>query len=90
MPIPCQRVDARITMPGIVHGSTKHTGSQQRRTVLPWFVGVEGDLEALDNPESESWIELALHHLKLTQPVLTLFGLGERYGTIPRGFPTGT
>lgn len=56
MPVPCQRGDARITLPTIPHGSTPKnlTSQERRRTLLPWYVAVDEADERLDNEESDS------------------------------------
>ena len=89
VPIPCQRGDARITMSEMINGPTNNTDSQQQRTVFPCFVGVDSDLETLEGCYSGSWSQLATHHTKLTQPVLTPRSEG-RYNTIPLRFPAAT
>lgn len=40
-PVPCSRGDVRITKPELIHGSTETTAI--RRTILPWYVGVQSD-----------------------------------------------
>ncbi|MCJ1426662.1 hypothetical protein MMC29_004565 [Sticta canariensis] len=42
--VPCLLGQVRVTKPEIVHGSTASTGLRIRRTILPWYVGVQ-DME---------------------------------------------
>ena len=87
--IPCARGDARVTKPEVPHGSTGPQ-ARVRRTVLPWFVGLQPDMERLDNDESDTWSELAAHNLMLTAPKYTPSGLENRYGPPPFKFPPST
>lgn len=61
-----------------------------RRTILPWFVGVQEDGETLDNPESDKWSDLAVGYASQTPVKLTPSGLSNRYGPIPYKFPPAT
>ena len=66
-PFPCRRGDVRITRPEIPHGSTEGA-PQIRRTLFPWFTGVQPDMETLDNAESDSWSQLAVSYRDLEAP----------------------
>jgi len=63
-PVPCNRGDIRITLPQIIHGSTSKCDTR-RRVVFPWFTGIGADHEILDNPESETWSQIAACHRDL-------------------------
>jgi len=63
-PVPCRRGAIRITLPQIVHGSTAKSDSR-RKVVFPWFTGITEDHETLDNPESETWSQVAACHRDL-------------------------
>jgi hypothetical protein len=84
--VPCPRGAVRITLPHLPHGS--HGPAECiRRTMLPWFVGIQEDHEALDTAESGSWSELSAAHRDLGRASATPSGLAVRYGTIPYKFP---
>lgn len=91
-PVPCGRGDVRVTMPEIPHGSTRTSGASngRRRTILPWFVGLNEDGRTLDTEESETWGELAAAHTSQTAPRKTPSGLSNKYGPIPYKFPPST
>ena len=84
--VPCQRGGVRITMPQILHGANGPT-KEPRRTILPWFVGVQDDLETLEVLEAGTWSELAIAHRDMVAPRATPSGLANRYGAIPYRFP---
>jgi hypothetical protein len=55
--VPCRRGEVRVTLPHIPHGSHgPATGT--RRSMLPWFVGLQGDLSTLEVAESGTWDQL--------------------------------
>ena len=83
IPVPCKRGDVRVTKREILHGSTPNKGNGPRRTVLPWYVGVQEDGETLDNVESDKWSDLARAHASQTAPRVTPSGLANRFGPIP-------
>jgi hypothetical protein len=84
--VPCRRGEVRVTLPHIPHGANGPS-SGTRRTMLPWFVGVQDDLESLEVIEGGSWTDLAQAHRDLTSPTATPSGLANRYGAIPYRFP---
>ena len=86
VPVPAQRGTVRITRPEIPHGSTANS-RKIRRTILPWFVGIDDNHEQLDNPESESWGQLSQYHARQEAPQLTPSGHPNKYGPIPYRFP---
>ena len=85
-PVPTSRGAVRITMPGIPHGSTGPS-TRVRRTILPWFVGLQKDLETLEIAEGGTWEDLSKAHRDLTAGPATPSGLANRYGPIPYAFP---
>ena len=88
IPVPCQRGDVRVTKPEIVHGSTATTDSNAiRRTILPWYVGVQKDGVTLDNDQSETWLDLCAAYAQGTETQLTPSGHPVLYGRIPFRFP---
>ena len=88
--IPILHGDARITRPEIIHGSTDNEDGSFRRTILPWFVGVQEDMENLDMMESDKFSDLTLAHATQTAPDVTPSGWTNRYGAIPFRFPPTT
>jgi len=84
--VPCRRGEVRVTLPHLPHGSDgPSTGI--RRTMLPWFVGVQDDQETLDVVEGGTWSDLSTAHRDLVSPKATPSGLANRYGAIPYRFP---
>ena len=84
--VPCKPGDMRITLPSIPHGATGPT-TKLRRTMLPWFVGVQDDENSLEVIEGGTWSDLAASHRDFTAPKATPSGLPNRYGAIPYRFP---
>jgi hypothetical protein len=84
--IPCQRGEVKVFVPHLPHGADGTT-SDVRRTMFPWYVGVQDDHETLDVIEGGTWSDLALSHRDLTAPKATPSGLPNRHGIIPYRFP---
>jgi hypothetical protein len=84
--VPCRRGEVRVTMPHIPHGQDG-PATKVRRTMLPWFVGLQDDLESLEVLEGGTWAELSAAHRDLVSPRATPSGLANRYGAIPYRFP---
>ena len=84
--VPCQQGEVRVTLPHIPHGSDGPC-ARTRRTMLPWFVGVQEDHEALEVIDGGTWSELSVAHRDLISPKATPSGLANRYGAIPYRFP---
>lgn len=84
--VPCRRGEVRVTLPHLPH-SQDGPASIVRRTMLPWFIGVQGDHQTLDILEAGTWDELAISHRDLEAPRSTPSGLANRYGAIPYRFP---
>jgi len=83
---PCEKGDVRITMPHLPHGA-KGPSTGTRRTMLPWFVGVQDDHDNLEVTEGGTWAELADAHRDLKAPPRTPSGHANLYGAIPYRFP---
>jgi hypothetical protein len=84
--VPCNRGEARITMPHLPHGADgPSTGT--RRTMLPWLVGLQDDLTTLEVVEGGTWEMLSNAHRDMVSPSATPSGLANRYGAIPYKFP---
>ena len=84
--VPCQRGQVRVTLPHLPHGADGPS-TRTRRTMLPWFVGLQDDLATLELVESGTWEMLSAAHRDLVAPQATPSGLGNRYGPIPYKFP---
>lgn len=50
-PQPCQAGQVRVTLPHLPHGACS-PAKGKRRTMLPWFCGLQRDLETLEVVES--------------------------------------
>ena len=84
--VPCRRGEARVTLPHIPHGSHgPATGT--RRTMLPWFVGLQDDLSTLEVTEAGTWAQLRDAHMSLSAGHASPSGLANRYGAILFRFP---
>jgi hypothetical protein len=85
-PVPCKALEVRITQPYLPHGA-KGLAVRARRTMLPWFIGLQQDLETLEIVEGGSWLELAIAHTRLDTGPCTLSGLPNKYGALLFPFP---
>lgn len=83
---PCQAGAVRVTNPAIPHGSTG-PATKIRRTMLPWFVGIQDDHEAMEVTEMGTWSMLSAAHRDLVAPDFTPSGKSNAYGKIPYAFP---
>jgi hypothetical protein len=84
--VPCRRGHVRVTLPHLPHGADGPTITT-RRTMLPWFCGLQEDHENLEVIEAGNWQMLADSHRDLTAPRATPSGLANMYGRIPYRFP---
>ena len=84
-PVPCKALEVRITQPHLPHGA--QPSQRARRTMLPWFVGLQEDLYTLEIIEAGNFDDLAKAHRDLTSGPRTPSGLSNRYGDIPGAFP---
>ena len=84
--VPCMRGEVRVTVPQLPHGADG-PATTTRRTMLPWFVGLQEDLESLEVIEGGTWSDLAEVHRDLVSPKATPSGLANRYGAILYRFP---
>jgi hypothetical protein len=85
-PQPCQRGQVRVTLPHLPHGAYG-PAKGERRTMLPWFCGLQNDLETLEVVESGTWSDLSVAHRDMVAARLSPSGLPNRYGAIPFAFP---
>ncbi|KIX06422.1 uncharacterized protein Z518_04398 [Rhinocladiella mackenziei CBS 650.93] len=83
---PCCAGQVRITLPHLPHGALGPT-KRTRRTMLPWYVGLQADMETLEVAESGTWSDLSTAHRDLIAAPLSPSGLANRYDTIPFAFP---
>ncbi|RMZ78754.1 hypothetical protein DV736_g6690, partial [Chaetothyriales sp. CBS 134916] len=84
-PVPCWALEARITQPHLPHGA-KGPAKHVRRTVLPWFVGLQDDHRNLEVPEAGTYEDLRNAHADLVAGPFTPSGLINKYGSIPYRF----
>jgi hypothetical protein len=85
-PVPCKAGQVRITTPHLPHGA-QGPAAGYRRTILPWYVRVQGDNETLEIVEAGTWSELSLTHTAKTMPPATPSGYKVQYGKPPYRFP---
>lgn len=86
-PFPCKAGDIRITSPLLPHGSTAMPKGGIRRTMLPWFVGIQDNHIDMETIEMGSWVEIADAHRALTAAPRSPSGKPNVYGGIPYRFP---
>jgi hypothetical protein len=55
--------------------------------MLPWFCGLQNDLETLEVVESGMWSDLSVARRDIVAARLSPSGLANRYGAIPFAFP---
>jgi len=55
--------------------------------MLPWFCGLQSDLETLEVIEGGTWSDLSAAHRDMVAARLSPSGLPNRYGAIPFAFP---
>lgn len=70
-PVPCKALEVRITQPHLPHGA-KGPARRVRRTMLPWFCGLQKDLELLEIPEGGTWTDLSRAHLSRNRSCNTI------------------
>ncbi|RDW72128.1 hypothetical protein BP5796_08162 [Coleophoma crateriformis] len=85
VPVPCQKGEVRVSVPTLPHGANAAVG--QRRTMLPWFVGIQEDLKELEVVEGGDVLELAEAHRNLMAARSSPSGLNPLFGAIPYPFP---
>ena len=85
-PSPCPAWGIRLSRADIIHGSTKE-GNQLRRTITPWFTGINEDHKSLENPDCMNWKELSKCHRHLTGPTKESLGDKPRQGVAGIRFP---
>jgi hypothetical protein len=83
--LPCPRLSVRLSHPALSHGSTGCT--KVRRTMLPWFVGIQEDHETLDMPDGGTWSQLSAAYRDLLLEPTSPSGLGNLYSKVPYAFP---
>jgi hypothetical protein len=82
--VPCKFGEARVTVPHLAHGA--QSAKRVRRTVLPWYVGVDldGNCEVV---ESGTFDEISIAHRDMMPARNSPSGLGNKYGAIKYPFP---
>lgn len=88
-PSPCLAGEVRVTKPIVPHGSlwTPAGDSYRRRTMLPWFVGIEEDHATMEVPDMGTWEDLRRSHLDMLPGPASPSGLHNMHGNIPYPFP---
>ena len=84
--VPCKALQVRVSMPHLPHGAIGPS-QRVRRTMLPWFVGIAPNHEALEGKEGGKWSELSEAHRDMVAPPRTPSGLANKYAIIPYRFP---
>lgn len=87
VPVPCKAGDVRITSPLLPHGSTTMPATGVRRTMLPWFVGIQANHSTMETIEQGTWSEIADAHRSLRAAPRSPSGKPNVYGGIPYRFP---
>jgi hypothetical protein len=86
VPMPCNAGDVRITSPLLPHGSTSMPAEGVRRTMLPWFVGIQANHSTMETIEQGTWAEIADAHRSLVAAPRSPSGKPNIYGGIPYRF----
>lgn len=86
VPMPCNAGDVRITSPLLPHGSTSMPDNGVRRTMLPWFVGIQANHSTMETIEQGTWAEIADAHRSLVAAPRSPSGKPNIYGGIPYRF----
>jgi hypothetical protein len=80
-PLPCGRFDFRMSLPEIIHGSTKYA-QMMRRVIYTWLTGIDESHVTLDNTASLDWEGVARCLRKLLAPTIGVSG-----DSSPRSLP---
>jgi hypothetical protein len=67
VPCPCPAGGVRITLPNIIHGSTK-TATAERRVIYTWLTAISDDHKSLEIPGQLNWNQIAACHRDLEAP----------------------
>ena len=87
-PALCQKGSIRISRPEVLYRSTEILSRGTiRRSVWPWYVGLQRDGYTLDMPESDDWKQLGTAHNLHETPTTTPTGHSNWYGRLPYKFP---
>jgi Phytanoyl-CoA dioxygenase (PhyH) len=77
VPVPCGRFDFRMSLPEIIHGSTKYS-QKMLRVIYTWLTGIDEDHIMLDNLESLDWEGVASCLRDLMAPTIGVSGDSPR------------
>ena len=88
-PQPCKREQIRVSLPHLPH-SALGPAKWSRRTILPWYMGLNEDKETLDTEDSGTWSILSAAHWDLLPGLTFPSGLRNMCGMPPYSFHTGT
>lgn len=76
--VPCRRRGARVTLPYILHGGNgPATGI--RRTMLPWFVGLQDNMSTLEVAKAGTWEQLRDAYMSLASGLAFSSGLANQW-----------
>ena len=70
----------RLSHPGLPHGLTG-SATQTRRTVLPWYTGLQRDLNHFDMTEAGTWKDITISYLNIDAAKQTPSSLKNLYKT---------
>ncbi|KAI9778754.1 MAG: hypothetical protein M1816_003907 [Peltula sp. TS41687] len=85
-PHPCPAGGIRVTRAELIHGSSPRS-DRVRRTILPWFSGIQPDHTTLDVVGACSWETVAACHRDRTVPPKDPSGIGAKYKPDGLSFP---
>ena len=85
-PQPCHQGQARVSLPHLPHGALG-PAKRSRRTILPWYMGIQEDHETLDTIEAGTWSQLSGAHRDLLPGPTSPSGLHNLFGQPPYAFP---
>jgi Phytanoyl-CoA dioxygenase (PhyH) len=86
VPCPCPAGGVRVTLPNIIHGSTKST-DVERRVIYTWLTSISDDHQTLEIPGQLSWDQIAACHRDLEAPTRGVGGEAVTHERPPFRFP---
>ena len=86
VPQPCPAGGIRLTLPNMIHGSTKKT-PKQRRVIYSWHTSIADDHQTLEIPGQHTWDEISRCHQDLIAPLRGVGGDLVTHDRPPFRFP---
>jgi hypothetical protein len=77
--VPCPVWGVRLSLPQLIHRSTK-ASVKRRRTILPWFMLIDAEHEQLEVAGCLGWSEIRRCQLDLEVPARDPSGYGPKLG----------